>query len=62
MSTPQQGGVSVDDATLEKLLESESVPSLATLFRAAKQQGALGPVTSYIGEGSNTEAPQAPPF
>lgn len=58
--TPAEGGVSVADDSLDQLIEAASVPSLASLFRQAKQQGAIGPLSNY-GEGF-TPPPAPPPF
>lgn len=52
--------VSVADDSLDALIERASVPSLATLFGQAKQQGLIQPVLPYGGE--NASAPSAPPF
>lgn len=58
-TTPSEGGVSVADDSLDQLIEAASVPSLASLFRKAKAQGAIGPLSNY-GEGQGPP-PQAPP-
>ena len=42
--TPQ---VSDPDDKLDSMIEQAAVPSLATLFRKAKQSGAIKPVTGY---------------
>lgn len=43
--------VSVDDASLDVLVQQASVPNLADLFRKAKVSGAIQPLTVY-GEGA----------
>lgn len=50
-TTTEQGGVSVVDDTMDTLISEASVPSLATLFRRAKDKGVIGPVSVY-GEGA----------
>lgn len=40
-------------SNLDQLIQDASVPSLATLFRKAKEAGAIGPVSVY-GEGSTS--------
>lgn len=37
------------DATLDTMVQQASVPSLATLFRKAKESGAIQPVAGYGG-------------
>lgn len=39
--------VSVDTDSLDDMIQAASVPSLASLFRRAKDRGLLGPVTVY---------------
>lgn len=39
--------VSDPDARLDDMVEKAAVPSLATLFRKAKDQGAIKPATGY---------------
>ena len=41
--------VSDPDATLDTMIQQASVPTLATLFRKAKDSGAIKPVTGYGG-------------
>lgn len=38
------------DASLDRMVHTASVPDLATLFKRAKDKGAIGPVSNY-GEG-----------
>jgi hypothetical protein len=44
-----RGSLSVDDDTLDQMVQQASVPSLASLFKQAKDQGLIGPVTTYGG-------------
>ena len=46
-----EGGLSVDEASLDRMIQDASAPSLADLFRKAKEQGLVQPVTGY-GEGA----------
>jgi|JI10StandDraft_1071094.scaffolds.fasta_scaffold03219_10 hypothetical protein len=39
--------VSVDTDSLDTMIQEASTPSLASLFRLAKNRGLLGPVTVY---------------
>lgn len=39
--------VSVETDSLDDMIQAASVPSLASLFRRAKDRGLLGPVTVY---------------
>lgn len=41
--------VSDPDAKLDDMVEKAAIPSLATLFRKAKDQGAIKPVVAYGG-------------
>lgn len=41
--------VSVDEDTLDQLVAAASVPNLATLFRKAKDSGAIGAFEGYAG-------------
>lgn len=41
------GGLSVDDATIEALVQSASTPSLATLFKRGKETGLIQATTGY---------------
>ena len=43
------GGLSVDADNLDQLVQAASTPSLADLFRKAKQQGVIAPVSNYGG-------------
>lgn len=45
------GAVSVVDETMDELIQQASIPNLASLFRKAKEAGAIGPVSVY-GEGA----------
>lgn len=54
-----EGVVSVADDSLDQLIQQASVPSLASLFRKAKDAGVIGPQSNY-GEGQGPP-PQAPP-
>ena len=45
------GAVSADADNLDQLVQAASVPSLADLFRKAKEQGVIVPVSVY-GEGA----------
>ena len=49
--TATQGEVSAVDETMDQLIQQASIPSLASLFRKAKEAGAIGPVSAY-GEGA----------
>jgi len=42
--------VSDPDAKLDDMVEKAAVPSLATLFRKAKDSGAIKPLTGYGGQ------------
>lgn len=44
---PAPANVSVDDATLDSMVQQASKPNLATLFRQAKQAGVIGATTVY---------------
>jgi len=44
-----EGSLSVDDATLDLMVQQASAPSLASLFKQAKDQGLIGPVSHYGG-------------
>lgn len=56
MTVSQEEGVSVDDETLDQLVQEASVPTLAQLFKRAKEAGVIGPVTVY-GEGGTGFTP-----
>lgn len=43
--------LSVDDATLDSMIQAASIPNLAVLIRRGKEQGLLKPITGY-GEGA----------
>lgn len=58
MTVSQEEGVSVDDETLDQLVQEASVPTLAQLFKRAKEAGVIGPVTVY-GEGGTGFTPGA---
>jgi hypothetical protein len=46
--TGSKGGtVSVDDGSLDQMVEAASVPNLAALFQAGKKAGLLKPTTGY---------------
>lgn len=47
MSQPK---LSDPDATLDSMVQKASVPTLATLFRRAKESGAIKPVSEYGGK------------
>ena len=57
----QQAVVSVADDTLDSMVQAASTPSLATLFRRAKDQGVISGVTVY-GEGDQHNAANQPSF
>lgn len=42
--------LSVDDATLDIMVQAASIPNLAAMIRRGKQQGLLSPISGY-GEG-----------
>ena len=46
-TTPKGGKVSVDDDSLDQLVEAASVPNLAALFKRGKEAGLLKPTTGY---------------
>lgn len=46
-----EGIVSVADDSLDSMVQAASVPSLATLFKRAKDAGVIGAVSNY-GEGA----------
>ena len=41
------GNVSVDESSLDRMVEAASVPNLAALFKRGKEAGLLKPTTGY---------------
>jgi len=42
-----EGKVSVADDSLDQMVQAASIPNLASLFRRAKETGAIGAVSVY---------------
>jgi hypothetical protein len=60
----REGEVSVPTDTLDSLVQAASAPSLSTLFRKAKDDGLIAPVSTY-GEGAGgnqSTTTSEPPF
>jgi hypothetical protein len=61
MAGESPGGMSVVDDSLDQMVQAASIPSLASLFRQAKDQGVIVPVSNY-GEGQSAAQSSNAPF
>jgi hypothetical protein len=47
LGSPVSGGMSVDEDTMDRMVQDASTPTLAMLFKRGKEAGLIQPTTNY---------------